>query len=112
MRVIVFVFLYFKSAVLFLQLNGDVNIHVNIIGLVFVIFYIAVAEFTQAIDKLALPVNHGKNTDIIFLAYFKVVGAKCRCGMNDTGTIFSGHKIAKQDAKRFSAGCDLTNNFQ
>ena len=58
MRIVVFVFFYFKSPVLFFQFYTDVNIHIYIIRFVFIILNITIAELPKAIYKFALSVNH------------------------------------------------------
>src|SRR5207248_1661660 len=71
MRVAVFIFFNFESAVFFFQFDGYVNIDVNIVRVIDVIFYIAIAEFAKAIDKFSLAVNHGQDSDSVFLPTLK-----------------------------------------
>ena len=74
MRIVVFVFFYFKCPVLFFKLYTDVNIHINIIRVIFIIFYKAIAELTKTIYKFSFDNSlYSLVTDAGFLNRPKVV---------------------------------------
>src|ERR1044072_20370 len=101
-RVAVLIFFYFKGAVLFFQLHSDINIHVFIVFLVFIVLYITAAELAYAVQELALPVYQGQDADAVFLAYAVIVCTKGGSGVYDTGTIFCGDEVAQQYAEASS----------
>ena len=57
MRVIVFVFFDFEGPVLFFKFYGDVNIYIHVGRIVLIIFYITVAELTQALYEFPLLIH-------------------------------------------------------
>ncbi len=76
------------------EFYGDVDIYINIIFIVGIILYVAVAKFSQAVDKFSLPVDHCKNSDVVFFTHFIIVCPKSGSSMYDTRTVFSGYKIS------------------
>ena len=111
MRIIVFVFFYFKCPVLFFQFYSDVNIYIHIIWLIFIIFYITAAEFSNAVHKFSLLINQCKNAEVIFLPDFKIIRTKSRSSMNDTCSIFCSYKITGDHSERLCTGSDLLYLF-
>ena len=112
MRVVVFVFLYFKSPVLQFKFYADVYVYIYVILLIFIIFYIAVAEFTQAIHKFSLFVNQRQYTNIVFLTHFIVICPKSRRGVHNAGTVFGSYKAVCHHPEWFCTGCDVLNLCQ
>ena len=95
MRIGVFVFFNFKSPVFLFQFYADINIYIYIVWIVFIIFYIAVAEFILHHQQIFPVCQPGSSMpSLFFLPDFKVICTKCRCRMNNTCSIFGGYKIS------------------
>ena len=105
MRIAVLIFFNPESAIFFLKFHTDIDIHIFVIRIILVILYVAIAEFSQAGNKLPLPVNHSQDANIISLPDPEVVGPKGWSSMHDAGTIFGGHKITQSDLKSVRIIC-------
>ena len=79
---------------LFFQMHRNVDVHRNVVRVVFIIFHVATRKRPRRVDKFTLFVHQSQRTDTRRRTDHAVIRTEGRRGVYNTRTVFGRHEIA------------------